>query len=146
MALELAIDRGLKEEIIPPEMCFDVLTQHLATLAADEGLDCDKAFEEVINTYAYRNLSRQEFDEIVNFLSTGGRVLSGYPNYHKLKLFKGRYLFYDKRLIQDHMMNIGTITSDLSIKVQYLKGPNLGSIDESFLGKLKKRRYICFCR
>jgi ATP-dependent helicase Lhr and Lhr-like helicase len=144
LALELAIRGGLKEELIPPEMSFDVLAQHLCTLAADEGLKPDEAYLEISSTYAYRFITPEQFENILDFLTTGGRVLSGYSNYHKLKFFKDRYLFYDKKLIQQHLMNLGTITSEAGIKVQYVKGSVVGTIEESFIGRLKKGDVFVF--
>lgn len=138
LATELAIDRGLKEEIVPPELSFDVLSQHMVTLAANEGLDLEKAFEEVISTYSFRNLLKHDFENIVAFLTHGGKSLSAYPDYHRLKEFRGKYLVPDKRMIQEHMMNIGTITSDPSIKIKFMRGGSLGSVEESFVGRLKK--------
>ena len=35
-----------------------------------------------------------------------------------------------------HMMNIGTIVSDASIAVRYLKGGRIGSVEESFIARL----------
>ena len=144
MATELAIERGLKEEIIPPELSFDVLTQHLVTLAADEGLIPEEAFQEVKSTYAYRHLRQEDFDNLLLFLNQGGRSLSGYPQYHKLKERDGRFLVHDKRMIQQHLMNVGTITSDPSIRVKFMKGGSLGSVEESFVSKLKKGDYFVF--
>jgi ATP-dependent Lhr-like helicase len=138
LATELAIDRGLKEEITPPELSYDVLSQHMVTLAANEGLDLDKAFEEVISTYSFRNLQKYDFENIIAFLTHGGKSLSAYPDYHRLKEFKGRFLVPDKRMIQEHMMNIGTITSDPSIKIKFMRGGSLGSVEESFVGRMKK--------
>lgn len=138
LATELAIDRGLKEEITPPELSFDVLSQHMVTLAANEGLDLDKAFEEVKSTYSFRNIQKYDFENIVAFLTHGGKSLSAYPDYHRLKEFRGRFLVPDKRMIQEHMMNIGTITSDPSIKIKFMRGGSLGSVEESFVGRLKK--------
>lgn len=138
MATELAIERGLKEEIVPPELSFDVLAQHMVTLAAGEGLIPDEAFEEVKRTYAYRNLRREEFDHLLMFLVHGGRSLSAYPYYHRLKELNGRYLVHDKKMIHAHMMNVGTITSDPSMRIKYLSGGSLGTVEESFVSKLKK--------
>ena len=144
LAVELAIDRGLKEDIIPPEMSFDVLTQHLTTLAANEGLDIEEAKKEIRSTYAFRNVTDEQFTKIIDFLIHGGKSLSAYPHYHRLKEFKGRLLLHDKRMLQTHMMNVGTITSDPSIKIQYLRGGSLGSVEESFVGRLKKGDVFVF--
>jgi ATP-dependent helicase Lhr and Lhr-like helicase len=138
LAVELAIDKGLKEEVIPPEMSYDVLAQHMVSIAANEGLDKEEAMKEITSTYAYRNLKDQEFDQLLEFLTTGGRSLSAYPYYHKLKEHKGRFLIHDKKMIQQHLMNMGTITSDPSIKIRFMKGGSLGSVEESFVGRLKK--------
>jgi ATP-dependent Lhr-like helicase len=138
MATELAIERGLKEDIIPPELSFDVLAQHMVTLAANEGLVPDEAFEEVRTTYAYRNLERYNFDNLLDFLTKGGKSLSAYPFYHRLKEFNGRYLVHDKKMIHQHLMNVGTITSDPSIRVKFMRGGSLGTVEESFVSKLKK--------
>lgn len=138
MATELAIERGLKEDIIPPELSFDVLAQHMVTLAANEGLIPDVVFEEVRETYAYRKLERYSFDNLLDFLTKGGRSLTAYPYYHRIKEHNGKYLVHDKRMIHQHLMNVGTITSDPSIRVKFMRGGSLGTVEESFVSKLKK--------
>jgi ATP-dependent Lhr-like helicase len=80
----------------------------------------------------------------VSFLTHGGKSLSAYPDYHRLKEFKGKYLVPDKRMIQEHMMNIGTITSEPSIKIKFMRGASLGSVEESFVGRLKKGDHFVF--
>jgi ATP-dependent Lhr-like helicase len=144
LATELAIVRGLKEEIVPPELSLDVLAQHLVTLAAGGGLVPDEAFEEVRRTHAFRKLSREQFDELLLFLTHGGRSLAAYPAYHRLKEYEGRYLVFDKKMIHQHLMNVGTITSDPSMRIRYLRGGSLGTVEESFVSKLKKGDVFVF--
>ena len=144
LATELAIDRGLKEEIIPPELSFDVLAQHMVTLAADEGLDPHDALEEVRQTYAFKNLAENEFEKLIQFLTVGGRSLTAYPDYHRLKEHNGKYLITSKKMIQEHLMNVGTITSDPSMKIKFIKGGSLGSVEDSFVSKLKKGDHFVF--
>ena len=144
LAVELAIERGLKEEIIPPEMSFDVLAQHLTTLAANEGLDPEEAKKEIRSTYAFRDISDQQFESLIEFLIHGGKSLAAYPYYHRLKDFKGKLLLHDKKMLHQHMMNMGTITSDPSMKIQYMRGGTLGTAEESFVGRLKKGDVFVF--
>ena len=144
LAVELAVERGLKEEIIPPELCFDVLAQHMMTIAADEGLNAQALFVEVKKTFAFRHISKSEFDDVLNFLVHGGKSLSAYPYYHRLKEFKDRFLIHDRTMIHQHMMNVGTITSDPSIRINYMRGGSLGSVEESFVGRLKKGDVFVF--
>lgn len=144
LAVELAIERGLKEDIIPPEMSFDVLAQHLTTLAANEGLDPEEAKKEIRSTYAFRDISDQQFESLIEFLIHGGKSLAAYPYYHRLKDFKGKLLLHDKKMLHQHMMNMGTITSDPSMKIQYMRGGTLGTAEESFVGRLKKGDVFVF--
>ncbi len=144
LATELAIDRGLKEEIVPPELSLDVLTQHLMTLAAGGGFVPEEAFSEVRRTFAFRHLPREKFDEILLFLTHGGQSLAAYPAYHRLKEYAGRYLVHDKKMIHQHLMNVGTITSDPSMRIRYLRGGSLGTVEESFVSKLKKGDVFVF--
>ncbi|MES2528146.1 MAG: ligase-associated DNA damage response DEXH box helicase [Bdellovibrionota bacterium] len=144
MATELAIERGLKEDIIPPEMSFDVLAQHMVTLASGDGLMADEAYQEVKSTFAFRKLEPYHFQNLLNFLVHGGRSLTAYPYYHRLKEKDGRYLVHDKKMIHAHLMNVGTITSDPSIRVKFMKGGSLGSVEESFVSKLKKGDHFVF--
>jgi ATP-dependent Lhr-like helicase len=139
MATELAIERGLKEDIIPPELSFDVLAQHMVTLASDEGLFPEETYKEVKGTYAFRHLEPYHFKNLLDFLVHGGRSLSAYPYYHRLKEKDGRYLVHDKKMIHAHMMNVGTITSDPSMRIRMMKGSSsLGTVEESFVSKLRK--------
>lgn len=138
MATELAIDRGLKEDIIPPEQSFDVLAQHMVTLAASDGLVPELAIKEIRKTFSFRYLEDYQFQNLLLFLTQGGKSLSAYPNYHRLKEMNGKYLVHDKKMIHQHLMNVGTITSDPSIRIRFMKGGSLGSVEESFVSKLKK--------
>ena len=143
MALEKAMGEGRQEDINPPSLCFDVLIQHLQTLALAEGLDVEKAYNEIINTDSFQSLTRTDFQLAIDFLVTGG-CLKAYDSYQKLKSFKGRFYFANKELMRSHRMNMGTITSDPVITVQYLKGPRLGTVEESFVSKLKKGSHFIF--
>jgi ATP-dependent Lhr-like helicase len=145
MATELAIERGLKEDIIPPELSFDVLAQHMVTLAANEGLVPEEAFREIKSTFAFRKLEPYHFDNLLHFLVHGGRSLTAYPFYHRLKEKDGRYLVHDKKMIHAHLMNVGTITSDPSMRIKFMKGGgSLGTVEESFVSKLKKGDHFVF--
>ena len=73
---------------------------------------------------------------MLDFLVSGGRTLSAYPQYHKLVLQNGVYKVEDPTIAKRHRMAIGTIVSDASVQVKYTKGPSLGSVEESFISRL----------
>jgi len=144
-ALELieaaALKSAIKNEEIesrPPILKpFDVLVQYLVTLAVSDGFDEKQLFEQVKNTFAYQTLNRQEWEKLLQFLTTGGRSLGRYDEYSKLVVEEEIYKVTDRRIARRHRMSIGTIASDSSMRVKYMTGGSLGSIEEWFIGQLK---------
>jgi ATP-dependent Lhr-like helicase len=132
-----AIESGSLESRAPPLQPIDLLTQHATTMALGEGFKSDELFDEIRTASSYAQLSRSDFDWAVKFISSGGDALKAYPEYHKVRLGEdGRYHLDDRRLALQHRLSIGTIVSDASLTVQYMKGPKLGTIEEGFLAKL----------
>lgn len=117
---------------------LDVLTQHLVTCALGGGFTSNELLAEVRTTYAYRDLSGEEWEWALDFVSRGGSSLRGYPEYHRVVERDGRFAVEDKDIAQRHRMSIGTITSDAAMSVQVMGGGRLGSVEESFLARLKQ--------
>ncbi len=145
-ALELleisAFRRGLADEQIesrhPLDKPYDVLLQHLVTLACGDGFSSQETLESVRKTVSYQGLTSEEFDWIVNFLESGGKCLNAYPRYKKIVLEEGIYKIADGRLSRMHKMSIGTITGNQQVRIAYVKGGPIGSVEESFVSRLKK--------
>jgi ATP-dependent helicase Lhr and Lhr-like helicase len=122
-----------------PEKPLDVLVQHLVTVALGGGFVADALFDEVRTTYAYRDLTCEEFDWALSFCERGGQSLSAYPDYHRIaKDVAGLYRVPDRAMQRRHRLNIGTIVSDAVMQVKYLTGQRIGTIEESFIARLKK--------
>ena len=49
----------------------------------------------------------------------------------------GLYIVADRTVARRHRMSIGTITSDAAVDVQYLTGGRLGTVEESFIARLR---------
>ncbi|KAG9559398.1 hypothetical protein KCV01_g21516, partial [Aureobasidium melanogenum] len=109
----------------------------LTTLAVGGGFDADEAYAEITSAWPYASLPRERFDATLRFLVTGGSALAAYPEYRKLVLHEGRYVVSAPRIVRMHRLSIGTITSDGSLQVRYLKGARLGSVEESFIARLR---------
>lgn len=131
-----AIEAGQLEGRQPHRCPLDVLCQHLVTISLGTGFVPDELLREVRQSASYQQLSQQEWDWTLDFVSRGGDALKAYPDYHKLVEKEGRYVIGNQRIARNHRMSIGTITSDASLVVQYLNGPRLGTIEESFLTKM----------
>ena len=71
-------------------------------------------------------------------MSQGGSSLAAYPDYRRVEPdADGLWRVPDARLARRHRMNIGTIVSDASITVQYQGGARIGSVEESFIARMK---------
>ncbi len=143
-AMRRLINKGITERINIPELSYDVLLQHLVTLACGPGFDPNIEKERIKNCLSYRNLKDEDWNWCLDFLEYGGRCLKAYPKYKKIEKNyefnnknKFKYIVKDKTLIRIHKFNIGTITSDKSVIVKYIKGKSLGSLEENFASKLK---------
>jgi ATP-dependent Lhr-like helicase len=140
-----AIAAGHLESRLPLQKPLDVLTQHMVTVGCGEGFEAEELLSEVRRTYAYRNLTAAQWDWAMAFVSRGGTALGAYPDYHKLIQDEaGRWLAADAAVVRRHRMNIGTITGDNSLKVQYMSGPVLGHMEETFLAGLQPGQAFVF--
>jgi ATP-dependent Lhr-like helicase len=73
----------------------------------------------------------------MEFVTSGGETLRAYPEYAKVVATGSGYVVEDAMIARRHRMAIGTIVSDAHIAVRYLRGPRLGSVEESFVARLK---------
>ncbi len=135
--LRNAIEDNTLEERLPYIRCFDVLVQYLMTLAVSEGFDKDKTYNEVINTYAFASISKQEWTTLLNMLLYGSDALKAYDEYKKIEINEnGLFVVLDKRQILRHKLSIGTIVSEGMVNIKLLKGTYLGSVEEWFVSQL----------
>jgi len=74
-ALLLAVEKGSLDAIVPPEAPLDILAQQLvaevAAAAEPASLRIDDLFDMVRRAYPYRDLSREDFDEVLAMVSQG---------------------------------------------------------------------------
>ena len=129
---------GRIEKRASPDKPLDVLVQHLVTVALGGGFTADEMFEEVCSAHAYRTLGRDEFDWALSFVEGGSGSLAAYPEYHRVQKIDGVYRVPDRGIAKRHRLAIGTIVSDASMQVKYLSGGQIGTIEESFIARLRK--------
>src|SRR5689334_7215631 len=73
-ALLAAVKRGRLDALHPPEQPLDILAQQIVAETAargDEGMAEDELFTLITRAWPYRELGREQFDEIVELVSTG---------------------------------------------------------------------------
>lgn len=136
-ALKEGIQKGIFESRDPMLLTYDVLVQYMVTLAVSDGFRAEELYKEVKTTYAFADMTRKEFNELLEFVTHGGSVLAQYDEFLKVEIDNGLYQVKNRRVAMRHRLSIGTITSDVSIRVKWLSGKSLGTIEESFISKLK---------
>ncbi|CDG84262.1 ligase-associated DNA damage response DEXH box helicase [Janthinobacterium agaricidamnosum] len=152
-SLELLEAAGAKQALasrqvesrLAPEQPLDVLVQHLVTVALGGGFRSDDLYAEVRGAWSYRHLGLDEWQWALDFVARGGQSLTVYPEYRRvLPDEQGVYRVPDLALGRRHRLGIGTIVSEASIQVKYLRGGKIGSIEESFISRLKRGDHFLF--
>jgi len=137
-ALRNAIEDDDLESQYAPQLPYDVLIQFLVTLAVGEGFDPAILYPIVKRTCSYAELSQEEFDWILDFITKGGSSLGSYDDFLKVVVEDdGIYRVKNKKIAMKHRLSMGTIVSDVSLKVKFKNGAYLGSVEEYFIAKLK---------
>jgi ATP-dependent Lhr-like helicase len=149
-ALEAA-EEGARDT--PPSRpgALDVLAQHVLGTACAEPFDPDELFREVTSASLYQGLTREGFEKILRFVSTGGYALATYERYAKLKQTPdGRYRIAHPRFAQQYRLNVGTIVEAPMVRVRLARrqggalkpssllaaGRVLGEVEEYFIEQL----------
>jgi ATP-dependent Lhr-like helicase len=132
-----AVQAGLVEGRYPVERPLDLLSQWSVTLAMGGGFTSDELFEEVRTTHAFANLTRSEWQWVIEFITHGGEALRAYPEFARVREQDGRYVISSGQIARRHLLSTGTIVSDSAVDVRYLTGGRLGSVEEGFIARLR---------
>jgi ATP-dependent Lhr-like helicase len=131
---------------------LDVLAQHVLGSACGEPFTADALYREVKTAAPYSNLARKDFDDVVDFVATGGYALKAYERFAKIRLTKdGRWRVANPMVAQRYRMNVGTIVEADMLKVRLVRsrgggtgrtgpiargGRVLGEVEEYFIEML----------
>ncbi|WP_025764715.1 ligase-associated DNA damage response DEXH box helicase [Dyadobacter tibetensis] len=137
VSLRDGVDKNILEDRPPVMHAYDVLAQWLLTLAVGEGFEEEALFQEIKKTYAYQYLERAEWEWLLGYISTGSPSLQVYDEFKKVERIEGRYKVLSRKVAMRHRLSMGTIVSETSLKVKMQQGKYLGSIEESFVSRLK---------
>jgi ATP-dependent Lhr-like helicase len=116
---------------------LDVLAQHVIGVACSGPFDADGLYDEVRLAAPYADLSRTDFDAVLEFVGTGGYALNVYQRYRRLAQDpEGLWRLADGRLARQYRMNVGTIVELPVMWVKLGRGRKLGEIEEMFVAGL----------
>ena len=148
-----AVAEGHQDSEDPMSGGYDVLAQHVLGMACAEPFLADDLYAEVICAWPYRDLTREKFDKVLDFVATGGYALRAYERYARLKQNPdGKWRLSHPQVAQQYRLNIGTIIEEPMIRVRLVRargqkqgrttgpigagGRVLGEMEEYFFGTL----------
>jgi ATP-dependent Lhr-like helicase len=127
----------------PPRVgALDVLAQHVMGCACSEPFDALKLYDEVVTAGPYRDLAWEDFEQVVDFVSTGGYALKTYDRFRRIvKGPDGLWKVRNPQIAQRHRLNVGAIISPAMLAVRIAgrrgsAGRKIGEIEEGMLEML----------
>lgn len=135
-ALKTAMGENEIESRVPMMLCFDVLIQYLCTLAISEGFRPEDILPEIRTTHCYADITDEEWLQMLQFITMGGKALQQYDEFKKVEVEDGIYRIKNRRVAMRHRLHIGTIVSEAMMKVKFMSGGFIGVIEEWFISRL----------
>ncbi len=130
--------KGQIDRVSIPEKATDVLAQSIIGMSLDRNWNSDEMYELVVSAYPYRNLTKHEFLDVLDFL--GGNALEKHGVYPKIWYNKkDKDIGIKRGSRQIYNMNIGTIPQEINYTVVLEgRGAQLGNLSEKFVENLSK--------
>ena len=133
-----SIKNKLLDETKEKKGSLDVLAQHILGVACSEPFQVDELYNQVINAWPYRNLTKIKFFEVLEFVKNGGYSLKHYEQYSKIGVNKDKfYAIKNKSVRNRYRLNVGTIVESYMLKVK-LGNRTLGQVEEWFIEGLNE--------
>lgn len=134
--LKNALERKI-DKIHIPENALDVLVQHILGFVLDTEVTTEELYNITKESYSYRNLSYEDFIEVIRYLAGDFQSLENRNIFAKIRFEDDILKSRGKLTRMIYTSNLGTIPSSGGVVVKIGENP-VGMIDESFLERLKK--------
>ena len=127
---------------------LDALAQHVMGVACSEPFDMPALYDEIVGCGPYRDLTWEQFEEVVDFVATGGYALRTYDRFARIvRTPDGRWKVRNQHIAQRHRMNVGAIVSAGALNVriasrrgatsrQLIGGRKVGEAEEWYFEQL----------
>jgi ATP-dependent Lhr-like helicase len=143
-ALDAIDDGELDPEIFRPG-ALDVLAQHILAMAVAAPFHQDALLAEVRSAAPYAALEAGTFEEILNFIATGGYALKAYDRFRRLVAEPdGSWRIARPQIVQQHRLNAGVIVEQPLLTVRFRNGRKLGTIEEGYASTLSPGDHFYF--
>jgi ATP-dependent Lhr-like helicase len=135
-ALDAIDDGELDPEVFRPG-ALDVLAQHILAMAVAAPFQQDELLTEIRSAAPYAGLKPDTFEEILNFIATGGYALKAYDRFRRLvPEAGGMWRIARPAIAQQHRLNAGVIVEQPLLTVRFRNGRKLGTVEEGFASAL----------
>jgi len=146
-ALKRAAQENVVEDRTPYLAAWDVLVQYLNTLAVSDGFTSEEIFHEIRSTFCYQMMTREEWQWLLNFIVHGSQSLQAYDEYIQDGMEGGVYKITYRRTAMHHRIQIGNIVGDSSLRLKYVSGGYIGTIEEFVIARVHQDGGFVFaCR
>lgn len=143
-ALDAIDDGELDPEVFRPG-ALDVLAQHILAMAVSSPFQQDELLTEVRSSAPYAGLKQETFEEILNFIATGGYALKAYDRFRRLVPEPGgMWRIARPQIAQQHRLNAGVIVEQPLLTVRFRNGRKLGTIEEGYASTLAPGDHFYF--
>ena len=138
LILKNAIEKQI-DNIYIPENCLDVLAQHIYGMAIEQVDHIENIYATIKRCYSYRNLSKDDFLNVIKYLTGDYAELELRHVYAKIwhDVETGNIGKRGKLARVLYATNIGTIPDESHVIVKVGEQP-IGKIDEDFLYRMRR--------
>ena len=117
---------------------LDVLAQHVMGVACGDPFKADELYDEVRTSAPYAALSRADFDDVLEFVSTGGYALKSYDRFRRIIPGPdGRWRVRNAQTALRHRLNVGAITGPAVLNLKLMRGRRggrkIGEVEEGYI-------------
>ncbi|AUC89828.1 DNA ligase-associated DEXH box helicase [Alteromonas sp. MB-3u-76] len=136
-----AINAGELDGDAPHAGALDIIPQFILNCLCSQADTPDTLYAQILNATPYQGLDRSDFEKLWQFTLDGGSALNAYERYQRLtKNEDGTFSPANRRVIQRHRQNIGTIVESGRLKVKRIRRGNqgkiIGEVEEYFAQQL----------
>jgi ATP-dependent Lhr-like helicase len=143
-ALDAIDDGELDPEVFRPG-ALDVLAQHILAMAVAAPFQQHELLKEIRSAAPYAGLRDETFEEILNFIATGGYALKAYDRFRRLVPEPGgMWRIARPAVAQQHRLNAGVIVEQPLLTVRFRNGRSLGTIEEGYASTLSPGDHFYF--
>ncbi|SEG19447.1 ATP-dependent helicase Lhr and Lhr-like helicase [Methylobacterium sp. 190mf] len=114
-----AVEEAAQDTPDARQGALDVLAQHVLGMACADAFDPLDLYDEIVSAAPYAGLTWESFEQVVDYVATGGYALRAYERFAKiLRGPDGLWRVRDARTAQAYRMNVGTIVEAARVRVR----------------------------